>query len=166
MVAAWRRGDIDAAYVWGPFSQTMEGAGGKEILTTEQLQAKGYYIWNDYIVRKEFAEKYPEIVVKFLQTFEKTIEMYNQDREGMVKLIAGHLSQNVDAVRDTMAGLHFPLLKEQLSSKLLGDGGNIVPAMADTAKFLVELGDLRQSEVPADFKPFINTSYMKRAVGQ
>lgn len=166
MVAAWQRGDIDAAYVWGPFSNTMEAAGGKEILTTEQLQKQGYYIWNDYIVRKEFAEKYPEIVVKFLQTFEKTIEMYNQDKEGMVKLIAQHLSQNVDAVRDTMAGLHFPLFKEQLSSKLLGDGGNIAPAMLDTARFLVELGDLRQSEVPADFRPYINTSYMKRAAKQ
>lgn len=166
MVAAWQRGDIDAGYVWGPFSNTMEGAGGKEILATEQLQKHGYYIWNDYIVRKEFSEKYPEIVVKFLQTFEKTIEMYNADREGMVKLIAAHLSQNVDAVRDTMAGLHFPLLKEQLSGKLLGEGGSIAPAMAETAKFLVELGDLRQSEVPADFKPFINTSYMKRAAGQ
>jgi len=44
MVAAWQRGDIDAAYVWGPFSQTMEGAGGKEILTTEQLQKQGYYL--------------------------------------------------------------------------------------------------------------------------
>lgn len=166
MVAAWQRGDIDAAFVWGPFSNTMEAAGGKEILATEQLQKDGYYIWNDYIVRKEFAEKYPDIVVKFLQTFEKTIEMYNQDKEGMVKLVAQHLSQNVDAVRSTMAGLYFPPFKEQLSGKLLGDGGSIAPAMLDTAKFLVELGDLRQSEVPTDFKPFINTSYMKRAIGK
>jgi taurine transport system substrate-binding protein len=35
MVAAWQRGDIDAAYVWGPFSHTMEGAGGKEIAELE-----------------------------------------------------------------------------------------------------------------------------------
>ncbi len=166
MVAAWLRGDIDAGYVWGPFSHTMEGKGGKEILTTGQLQKNGYYIWNNYVVRKEFAEKYPETVVKFLQTYEKTIEMYNQDTEGMVKLVAQHLSQNVDAVRDTMAGLNFPLFKEQLASKMLGDGGSIAPSMLDTAKFLVELGDLRQNEVPADFRPYINTSYMKRAARQ
>ena len=166
MVAAWKRGDIDAGYVWGPFSHNMEGAGGKEILATEQLQKSGYYVWNDYVVRKEFAEKHPEIVVKFLQTFEKTIEMYNQDKEGMVKLVAQHLNQDVAAVRDTMAGLYFPPFKEQLSSRFLGDGGPIPQAMGDTAKFLVELGDLRPAEVPADFRPFINTSYMKRASGQ
>jgi taurine transport system substrate-binding protein len=166
MVAAWKRGDIDAGYVWGPFSHTMEGDGGKEVLATEQLQKNGYYVWNDYVVRKEFADRYPQIVVKFLQTFEKTIEMYNQDKEGTVKLIAAHLNQNVDAVRDTMAGLHFPLFKEQLSAKLLGEGGAIAPAMLDSAKFLVELGDLKPTEVPSDFRPFINTSYMKRAIGQ
>lgn len=164
MVAAWKRGDIDAGYVWGPFSHTMEGDGGKEILATEQLQKNGYYVWNDYVVRKEFADKYPEIVVKFLQTFQQTVDMYNKDKEGMVKLIAQHLNQNEAAVRDTMAGLRFPSLKEQLSNKLLGEGGSIVPGMADTARFLVELGDLRQSEVPPSFKPFINTTYMERAV--
>ena len=163
MVAAWKRGDIDAGYVWGPFSQTMEGDGGKEILATEQLQKNGYYVWNDYVVRKEFAEKYPEIVVKFLQTYAQTVDMYNKDKEGMVKLIAQHLNQNESAVRDTMAGLYFPPLKEQLSNKLLGEGGAIAPAMLDTARFLVELGDLRQSEVPASFKPFINTTYLERA---
>lgn len=164
MVAAWKRGDIDAGYVWGPFSHTMEGDGGKQILATEQLQKNGYYVWNDYVVRKEFADKYPEIVVKFLQTFQQTIDMYNKDKEGMVKLVAQHLNQNESAVRDTMAGLYFPPLKEQLSNKLLGEGGTIAPAMLDTARFLVELGDLKQSEVPPSFKPFINTSYMERAV--
>ena len=164
MVAAWKRGDIDAAYVWGPFSQTMEGDGGKEILATEQLQKNGYYVWNDYVVRKEFADKYPEIVVKFLQTFQQTMDMYQQDKEGMVKLIAQHLTQNEAAVRDTLAGLRFVPLKEQLSNKLLGKGGSIAPAMLDTARFLVELGDLRQSEIPPSYEPFINTSYMERAV--
>jgi taurine transport system substrate-binding protein len=142
----------------------MEGDGGKEILATEQLQKNGYYVWNDYVVRKEFADKYPEIVVKFLQTFQQTVDMYNKDREGMVKLVAKHLNQNESAVRDTMAGLRFVPLKEQLSNKLLGEGGSIAPAMLDTARFLVELGDLKQSEVPPSFKPFINTTYMERAV--
>ncbi len=107
--------------------------------------------------------KYPEIVVKFLQTYQQTVEMYNKDKEGMVKLVAQHLNQNEAAVRDTMAGLYFPPLKEQLSSKLLGEGGPILPAMLDTARFLVELGDLKQSEVPPSFKPFVNTTYLERA---
>ena len=83
----------------------------------------------------------------------------------MVKLVAQHLNQNEAAVRDTMAGLYFPSIKEQLSNKLLGEGGPIQPAMLDTARFLVELGDLKQSEVPASFKPFVNTELHENARG-
>lgn len=166
MVAAWTRGDIDAGYVWGPFSHQMEGRGGKELLVTQQLQPHGYFVWNDYVVRTEFAKQYPDIVVKFLQAFQATMDRYNADKEATVKLVAQHLTQDVNAVRDTMAGLYFPPLKEQLSAKFLGDGGPIYGAMMDSARFLVELGDLKQGDLPADFKPFVNLTYMKKAAGQ
>ncbi len=38
IVAAWKRHDIDAAYVWGPFSQQLEGDGGKEIFATRPAE--------------------------------------------------------------------------------------------------------------------------------
>jgi taurine transport system substrate-binding protein len=166
MLAAWTRGDISAAYVWGPFSHQMENSGGHQVLVTRDLQQNGYYVWNDYVVRKAFAEKHPETVAQFLRTFQKTIDMYNADKEGMVKVVAQHLSQNEAAVADTMAGLYFPPLKEQLSSRFLGEGGPILKAMKDQAEFLVELGDLRQREVPESFARGVNTSYLKRAVGE
>lgn len=166
MVAAYTRGDIDAGWVWGPFSHQMEASGGHEILATEDLQADGHYVWNDYIVRTAFAEEHPEIVVAFLKTFQETMDMYHDDTEAMVKLVADHLSQDVEAVRDTMAGLDFPSLERQLSDELLGEGGAIVPAMKDTGEFLVELGDLRERELPESFSPYVNTSYLEQAVGQ
>ncbi len=166
MLAAWQRGDIDAAFVWGPFSHQMEEAGGHEVLATEDLQKDGYFVWNDYVVRKEFAEEYPEIVVQFLKTFQKTVDMYKSDTDAMVKLIAGHLSQQEAAVADTLAGLSFPSLEEQASDKYLGEGGPIVGAMKDQATFLVELGDLRSREVPESFAPGVNITYLKQAAGK
>lgn len=164
MLAAWERGDIDSAFVWGPFSHRMEKAGGQQILVAKDLQANGYYVWNDYVVRTEFAAKYPDIVAQFLKTFQKTIDMYNNDKDAMVKLVAKHLNQEEAAVADTMAGLYFPPLKEQLSSQFLGEGGPIVKAMKDQADFLAELGDLRKRDVPESFAKFVNTEYLKRAV--
>lgn len=167
MMAAWTRGDIDAAYVWGPFTDSMLAAGGKEIITTDKLQKDGYYVFNTFAVRKEFAEKYPEKVVQFLRAFEQSIDMYNKDKEGMVKLIATHLGQKEDGVRMTLQGLYSPTFSEQLAAgKLLGEGGNVAPAMVDTGKFLAELGELRASEIPPDFRPAINTSFMKRALAK
>lgn len=166
MVAAFIRGDIDAGFVWGPFSHQMEEAGGHEILATKDLQEHGYYVWNDYVVRTEFAERHPELVVAFLEAFQTTMDMYHEDTEAMVELVAKELSQDVDAVRDTMAGLDFPSLERQLSGELLGEGGAIPAAMMGTANFLVELGDLREREVPQDFRPYINTRYLEQAAGR
>ncbi len=75
MVAAWKRGDIDAAYVWSPFTDSMLVDGGKQIMATGDLQKEGYYVFNTFVVRKEFAEKYPQKVVQFLKAFEQSIDI-------------------------------------------------------------------------------------------
>lgn len=164
MLAAWERGDIDAAYVWGPFSHQMEASGGRELLATQDLQKDGYYVWNNFVVRKEFAEAYPDTVVQFLRTFQQTVDLYKSDTDAMVKLVATELGIEEKAVADTMAGLSFPSLTEQLSSDYFGDGGPILQVMKDQAAFLVELGDLREREVPESFAAGVNTSYMRKAV--
>ena len=166
MLAAWQRNDIDAAYVWGPFSHQMEAQKGHHVLATVDLQTDGYYVWNDYVVRTKFAEQYPEIVVQFLKTFEKTVELYKKDPEGMVKVVAKELEQGEAAVADTMGGLAYPSFKEQLSDKYLGEGGPIAKAMMDQAKFMAEMGDLKTREIPKDFQSAIDLKYMKTAVGQ
>ena len=51
-----------------------------------------------------------------------------------------------------MAGLHFPSIKEQLATAAGRRRHRSQPAMLDTARFLVELGDLKQSEVPAELQ--------------
>ena len=164
MVAAWQRGDIDAGFVWGPFSHTMEKAGGRQMLVAADLQKNGYFVWNNYVVRKEFGEKYPDTVVKFLQAFAADVETYTKDPEGSAKIIAQHLNQDLEAVKDTLAGLRYLPLSEQITAKYLGEGGTIAPAMLEIGKFLVELGDLRANQLPQNFAPFINTSYMQRAL--
>ena len=43
-VAAWTRGDIDAAYVWSPAKAKMLAAGGDSFPTYKELDAQGYVI--------------------------------------------------------------------------------------------------------------------------
>jgi len=165
MVAGWQRGDIDAGYVWGPFSHRMEADGGHQMVATKDLQKHGYYVWNDYIVRKEFARKYPETVVKFLRAFQETVDRYNKDTDKEVRVVAKHLSQKFDSAKDTMAGLQFVNLNEQITNKWLsGNPGPIAKAMKDAAIFLSELGEFKKDKIPNSFQPFINTSYMKKSI--
>lgn len=67
IVAAWQRGDIDAAYTWNPALGTMKADGGKVIVTSGEVGDMGYPVADFAVVRTEFAEKYPAYVTKYLQ---------------------------------------------------------------------------------------------------
>ena len=169
IVAAWKRGDIDAGYVWGPFSQQLEADGGKEIFATRELRKDGYLVYNNFVVRKEFAQKYPELVVKFLRVYEEKLAQYKKDPEGSAAAIAQHLSIPVETARSVLSGLDYPTAQELLTPAYLGQGAatpnsSIAKAAKDTANFLAEIGEIRKADIPESFAPYINTSYLKRAV--
>jgi taurine transport system substrate-binding protein len=81
------------------------------------------------------------------------------------------LEQDVEGAKQTLAGLLFLSLEDQLKTQWLGDGtttpqSNLAKSFADQAAFLVDQGELRASDVPASFAPFIDVSYIKKALGQ
>ncbi len=169
MVAAWKRGDIDAGYVWSPFVYQMETDKGHVLLSTKDLQSHGYFVWNNYLVRREFAEKYPNIVVAFLKTYQECVNAYRADPAGASRIISTHLGQDYETVRGTMAGRDFYPLQEQLSVDWMGDPetkakATMAKAFMDTAQFLVTNGDLRRADIPKSFAPMINPTYAQRAI--
>ncbi len=168
IVAAWKRGDVDAAYVWGPFTQQLEASGGKQIYVTKDLQKHQVLVFNNFVVRKEFAEKHPELVTKFLRVVQDKVDQYKKDEEGSVQAIAKHLDIPADSVRSTLGGLEYPSLQEQLTPAFIGDektksGSLITKAYKDSAEFLAGIGELRKQEVPVSYGPYINTTYLQRA---
>lgn len=169
MVAAWKRGDIDAAWVWGPFSHQMAVDGGHAIMATKDLQDEGYLVWNDYVVRLDFAKKHPSLVTKFLETHQALVERYKADPKGAAKIIAKVLDQDLSFVLDTLKGLEYPSLEEQLTKKWLGNSETkanvrMAKAMMDTANYLASQGVIKKENIPDSFTSSINTSYMEQAV--
>ena len=168
IVAAWKRGDVDAAYVWGPFSQQLEAGGGKQIFATKDLQKDKVLVFNNFVVRKEFADKNPELVARFLRVTQDKVDQYKKDEEGSVQAIAKHLDIPADTVRSTLGGLEYPSLQEQLTPGFVGDAQTkqkalIARAYKDSADFLSSIGEIRKQDVPASYAPYINTSYLQRA---
>lgn len=175
LVAAWKRGDIDAGYVWGPFSQQLEAEGGKEIFATKQLQKDGYLVYNNFVVRTEFARKYPDLVAKFLRVYEEKLQQYQKDPEGSAAAIAKHLDIPVDTARSVLTGLEQVSLAQQVTPQFLGNGNGpggttptsgIARAARDTANFLADIGEIRRAEIPASYAPAINASYALKALAK
>lgn len=168
IVAAWTRGDIDAAYVWGPFTQQLEKAGGQEIYRTTTLNDQGILVYNNFAVRKAFAAQHPDLVVKFLKTYQEQVDEYKRDPKAASEKISKYLSLPYDQVETTLAGIEYIALKDQATEKYLGATANdeksgLAKATLDIAKFLVNIGELKQSDLPKSYAPNINSQYLIEA---
>ena len=77
IIAAWKRGDIDATYVWDP-ALGVAKENGKVLITSGELAKFGAPTFDAWIVRKDFAEKHPEIVTAFAKV---TLDAYADYRK-------------------------------------------------------------------------------------
>ncbi len=168
MVAAWKRGDIDAGYVWAPFAQELEASGGHQVFATKELQKDGYLIYNNYVVRKAFAQQYPQVVTEFLRVHQQKVDEFRRDPQKAAATVAREVGAPVTTATNTLGGLEYPSLKEQASQAWLGDGNDtdnsgIGKAAAKTAAFLSDIGEVRKRDIPATWKEAINADFARQA---
>ncbi|MCU5772509.1 ABC transporter substrate-binding protein [Erwiniaceae bacterium BAC15a-03b] len=168
MVAAWKRGDIDAGYVWAPFAQQLESDGGHQVFATKDLQKEGYLIYNNYVVRKAFAEQYPQVVSAFLRVHQQKVDEFRHNPERAAAIVAQEVGAPVATATNTLGGLEYPTLSEQGTALWLGDGSDsdnsgIGKALSKTANFLAGIGEIRQRDIPAHWDQAINSRYIREA---
>ncbi|AGB78728.1 ABC-type taurine transport system, periplasmic component [Enterobacteriaceae bacterium strain FGI 57] len=168
MVAAWKRGDIDAGYVWAPFAQELESAGGHQVFATKELQKSGYLIYNNYVVRKAFAEQYPQVVTAFLRAHQEKVNEFKKDPERASAIVAKEVGAPQTTAANTLNGLEYPTLAEQSTPSWLGNGtdtsdSGIGKALSKTANFLAGIGEIRQRDIPTNWNSAINAHYIQDA---
>ncbi|AMB86404.1 taurine ABC transporter substrate-binding protein [Pseudomonas agarici] len=161
--AAWKRGDIDGAFVWAPALGEIRKDG--KILTdageVSQWGAPTFEVW---VARKDFADKHPEILKKFTQVSLSAIADYNAHKAQWtvdsepVKTIARFTGANPSDIPQLLEGSQFPGAAEQISAELLG--GGTAKAVAQTAGFLKEQGKI-ESVLP-DYSPYVSDQYISR----
>ena len=67
IIAAWQRGDIDGAYVWAPAVNELE-KDGTVLTDSEKVGQWGSPTLDVWVVRKDFAEKHPDVVRAFAKS--------------------------------------------------------------------------------------------------
>ena len=161
IAAAWQRGDIDGAYVWAPVVNELAKQ-GKVLTDSAQVGQWGAPTLDVWVVRKDFAEKHPEIVAKFAKVTLESFADYAAHKDSWtadsvpVQKIAKLTGANAADVPELLAGSAFPDAKAQQSTALL-DGGT-AEAIAETAKFLKEQGKVET--VLADYSPYVSAKFI------
>lgn len=166
LYAAWQRGDIDAAYAWEPtLSNLLKD--GKTIVSSKDMAALGAVTSNVEIVRKEFAEKYPDIVTKYIKALNKSVELYNQNRDEAVKTVAKALNITEEEALKEMQGSTWLTAKQQLDPAYFGTSskkGNLAASLKDIADFLYKQKSLVSEPKLSTFEQAVNPYYIENAL--
>ncbi len=163
IIAAWQRGDIDAAYTWQPnLSKLLTD--GKILITSKDLAKKGVITGSVGIVHQQFANKYPELVTLYVKSLARAYELYKNNPDEAAQAIAKELGITKEAARQQMDEVIWISKEEQLSSKYLGTSrkkGKLAQVFKDTALFLVEQHSLEKAPTVADFEAVINPKFVE-----
>lgn len=138
---AYRSGVIDGAWVWDPAYTAMIEAGGHILMASGAVGKMGYPTWNNIVVRKKFAEEYPDVVVSWVSAFLRTVDFYHENPEEAARIVAKRLGTQYEGAYKMMKGFGFPPGKEQLTPQWLGTPGKpgtVAKGIRDTSEFLVD----------------------------
>ncbi|HZS82576.1 MAG TPA: ABC transporter substrate-binding protein [Stellaceae bacterium] len=165
-VAAWERGDIDAAYVWSPAKAKMLAAGGQSFPTYKELDAKGYVIADLIVAGTEFSKTYPDAVTGFLHAYGNALNLWKTKPNDAAAIVAKQAGVTPDVAKHDMEEYDFVTFERQLSADWLGPPGKpgkFAEVLKRTADFLVQQKSIRSAPDLAAFQKAINTTFLAQA---
>ena len=168
IVAAWERGDIDAAYVWPPALSKIEKT-GKEITNSAEVGKASVPTFDGILVDRSFGKDNPKFMADFTKVLAKAYADFkanganwtvdSPEVKGIVKMIGGQPQDIVDASKL----LEYPTVEEQASKTWLGGGkeGGAARAFEASAEFLKAQKQIDKA-LP-DYTSFVNSSFAEEA---
>jgi len=164
ILAAWDRGDIDAAYSWLPSLDQLRKT-GKDLITSRQLAKDGKPTLDLGAVRDEFADAHPDVVDTWRQQEARALKLIHDDPAAAAKAIAAEIGLSPDEVAGQLKqGVY--LTPEQVASPewlgAEGKPGNIAVNLQSASQFLA---DQKQIPSAAPLQTFQDAIYTKGLPG-
>ncbi|NTW72098.1 MAG: ABC transporter substrate-binding protein [Eubacteriaceae bacterium] len=166
IVAAWERGDVLAAYTWQP-SLSVLLKNGKMLVSSKEMAEQGYVTANVELVRKGFAEKYPDLVADFITCLAKAGDIYGEDPQEGAAIVAAELEITSEDALMQMEGSLWCSPEELLGADYFGksgEPGDFARIMKDTADFLKEQDSIDQAPDQKAFNAYVNPIYIEAAI--
>ena len=145
IIAAWTRNNIEGAYVWQPAQSRLLEAGGRVIITSEQVAAAGDLTGEFGIVNNTFAEKYPNVVKAYIAILDEATALYREGSPETVAVLASELGLSVEDTEVTMGQVVVLDEADQTSAAYLGTAlnpGQLPDLLEKTGEFLYKQGAL------------------------
>ena len=160
ILAAWERGDIDAAYTWLPTLDQLRKT-GKDLITSRQLAKDGKPTLDLGAVSDEFANAHPEVVDTWRQQEARALKLIHDDPDAAAKAIAAEIGLSPEEVAGQLEQGVYLTPQEVASTEWLGSEGkpgNIAANLQSASQFLA---DQRQIPSAASLQTFQDAIYTK-----
>lgn len=168
-LTAWQRGEIDAAYVWEPSLDKMVTTGGRMLVNSKEMGARGLPTWDISVVTTAFSAKHPELVTAFVKSECAAIDYWIKNPAESAALVAKELSISLDDAKRMMQGTGMVPCAKQTDSAYFGTSaskGRFVDSLVDIASFFKTLGRLPEIKSRDAYAQFINPVYLEKVTGR
>ncbi|MFI5958770.1 ABC transporter substrate-binding protein [Cryptosporangium sp. NPDC051539] len=159
ILAAWKRGDIDGAYVWNPVLAKLLADGGKTLVTSADLAQKGKTTYDLAVVTDKFADKYPDAVKTWVAQQDKAVKLIKSDPDAAAAAIAAELSISPADAKAQMGDLIFVDAATQAGDEYLSKG--LPDNLYATAKFNKDLGQITTVREEKSYQGAVDASFAK-----
>ncbi len=157
LAAAFTRGDLDAFYATEPFLSQALKAGGKVLITSNEVAEKyGYATFDGCLTLRPWRDEHEDVLEKWVAVENHAVAYYRSNPKDSYKSIAKLLGISVAEAEAQSKLYTFPDAKQQLTEAWLGtsatrENAGVAKAMATTAELLKDLGKV--AGVSEDFDP-------------
>ncbi|MEV7546413.1 glycine betaine ABC transporter substrate-binding protein [Streptomyces sp. NPDC089915] len=137
-LAAWKRGDIDAAYVWTPTLSELK-KDGKVLVTSRELAGQGKPTADLGVVTNAFAAKHPEVVTAWIKAQDAAVAQARTAPDEAARSIGAELGLPAEEAKRQLSELVLLSAKEQAGPDYLGTPGapgRLAANLHDAAVFL------------------------------
>ncbi|MBR0163439.1 MAG: ABC transporter substrate-binding protein [Lachnospiraceae bacterium] len=163
IIAAWDRGNLDAAYVWEPgVSRLLET--GRTVITSEELAKEGILTANVEMVRNEFAAQYPEMVQAYIRAVDRACADFRADPDAAAALVGDYIGITAQEALVQMRGSVWLSAEEQLLPEYMGtteSPGAYADSVVDTADFLYSLNSLKEEPDDSYMRAFVDPRHVE-----
>ena len=168
ILAAWDRGDIDAAYTWLPTLNDLRKT-GKDLITSRQLAKDGKPTLDLGAVRTEFADAHPEVVDIWRQQEARALDVIKDDPDAAAKAIAAEVGLTPEDLAGQLKQGVYLTPAEVAGPEWLGSEekpGNIAANLQNASQFLAEQKQIPEAAPLQTFQDAIYTKGLPDALKQ
>lgn len=154
IVPAFRRGELDAAWVWSPWQNMLVAMGGTPVTSNKEVGALAPQVW---AVRAQWARENPHVLQKFLKVLDASFGLIDTNEDLAVRQLGETLNIEADVAKQVLKAVDYPNLKLQGTSHALSPitgypdaNAGLSRAVKQAADFLHVQGIIKTTVAPSD----------------